>query len=537
MRADGDEFGSTAARKRLILVVSGVLVMVITALGVLQLTPSADSTEPAVADEPPLSAGGVADEFLTALASGRTTVAGALTDDPEAATTQLAHVWRTLAPTSVEAELSRAVDPAGGARFTLTWHLGAERAWTYENELHLVEDGATWRVRWEPAVVHPRLMAGHGLVLRDRTGAPAVRDRDGGPLLTWTEGGPSATSPPVAPMLLPGMARVANGRGGGQAWYVALVNPEGKEVGVVHGRRAPAITTTLSRRVQRAAQAAVDTRRLPAMLVAVQPSTGDLLAVAQNAAAGDAPVALNGLYPPGSTFKVATATAILEAGTADLDTVLPCPGSVTVGQRTVRNADFELGDVPLRTAFAHSCNTTFAAQSAGLPPDALPRAADQLGLGADFAIPGITTEAGSVRPAANTAEQVENSIGQGTVRVSCFGLAVLTATVASGEAVTPRLWRDLDTTVNAGYQPPPAPVVDSLRTMMREVVTAGSGTALAGHGDVAGKTGTAQVGDGSRAHGWFVGYRGDLAFATLVLDASTSATAVEVTGAFLGATR
>lgn len=279
----------------------------------------------------------------------------------------------------------------------------------------------------------------------------------------------------------------------------------------------------------------MDTQRLPTMLVAIQPSTGDLLAVAQNTAAGKDPLALHGLYPPGSTFKIATATAIIEAGVADIDTVVPCPGSVTINQRTVRNADFELGDVPLRTAFAQSCNTTFAMQAANLAPDSLPRAASQLGLAADFDIPGITTEAGGVPTAADTTEQVENSIGQGTVQVSCFGLALVTATVAGGRAVTPRLWRDLDTTVSTGYQAPPTTVLRSLRTMMRDVVTSGRGTALARYGEVYGKTGTAQVGDGTRAHGWFAGYRDDIAFATLVLDGSTSTTAVTVTGTFLGA--
>jgi hypothetical protein len=528
-------------RKRLILVAGVLLVVVITALGVLQLLPADDPTAPAAADEAEvvLTATEVTNQFLTEFTSGRAGAAAALTDDPAAATAQLTEVWRTLVPASVEAGRAELVEPAAGAtaaeqRFTLTWELAAGRSWTYPSTLHLVRTDTRWLVRWEPALVHPRLSAGHSLAQRDRTGQPAVLDRDGAPLLAWAENGPAATDPAIAPVLLPALAGVASGPTDADGWSVVLVDQAGTEVEVVHGGQAAALTATLSRPVQQAAQAAVNSQDLPTMLVAIQPSTGDLLAVAQNAAAGTAPVALNGLYPPGSTFKIATAAAILQAGVAGLDTVLPCPGSATVGQRTVRNADFALGDVPLRRAFAESCNTTFATAAAPLPPNALPDAAAQLGLGADFEIPGIVTEAGAVPAAANTTEQVENSIGQGRVQASCFGVALMAATVAGGRAITPRLWREVETRVNAGYEAPPAATVRALRTMMREVVTSGTGTPLAGYGKVHGKTGTAQVGDGSAAHGWFTGYRDDLAFATLVLDGSSSTAAVAVTGAFLG---
>ena len=80
-------------------------------------------------------------------------------------------------------------------------------------------------------------------------------------------------------------------------------------------------------------------------------------------------------------------------------------------------------------------------------------------------------------------------------------------------------------------------MLGSLRTMMRAVVTSGRGAALSRYGNVYGKTGTAQVGDGTNAHGWFAGYRDDVAFATLVLDGAGSAAAVTVTGRFLGAVR
>jgi cell division protein FtsI/penicillin-binding protein 2 len=246
---------------------------------------------------------------------------------------------------------------------------------------------------------------------------------------------------------------------------------------------------------------------------------------------------LHGLYPPGSTFKIVTSTAALRSGIANVNTVLPCPGEATVGTRHIRNEDFELGDVPMHKAFAHSCNTTFATLASRLPADALPNAAATLGLGADFDVPGITTEAGVVKTAADGDEQVEDGIGQGTVQVSPFGMALACATVESGKAVTPRLWTGSGpkTRVLQDYQPPSAAVLGPLRTMMREVVTAGTATALGGDGTVFGKTGTAQFGDGSQSHGWFAGYRGDLAFAVLVTDAGSSSVAVSVTGKFLSA--
>lgn len=518
------------ARRKLIIAAGVVLVVVITALGVLQLLPAddtADSTEPvAAAEDPPPTALEVTGAFLDAFTSGRTTEAAALTDDPAAADAQLAAVRQSLAPTSVTASRDTLTDTAD-QRFTVTWELGPGRTWSYESTLRLV-DGDGWRVHWAPALVHPKLTAAHNLAVRDQTGQPAVLDRDGAPLLAWTATGTTAAAPATAPVLLPAMGRVANSG----AWYVALTDRAGNDVEVLHGTKAAALTSTVSRPVQQAAQAAVDAQDLPTMLVAIQPSTGDVLAVAQNGSVDNGPVALQGLFPPGSTFKIATATAVLEAGVADVDTVVPCPGSAAVGQRTVRNANaFDLGEVPLRTAFARSCNTSFAMTAADLPLDALPNAANQLGLGADFVIPGIDTEIGSVPAAANGTQQVENSIGQGQVQVSPFGMAVMSATVAAGRAVTPRLWATLPTEVTAGYEAPPTGVIRSLRTMMRSVVTSGTAAELAGLGQVNGKTGTAET--TRSAHGWFTGYRDDVAFAVLVQDGRSSSAAVAVTRTFL----
>jgi hypothetical protein len=541
--ADLGEKSTSRTKKRLVIAVGAVLVAAVTVFGVIQLRGSGDAAAPPATTDPPppeLTASDVANQFLDAFARGDAAAAGRLTDNEPAATAQLAEVRRTLTPVSVTVDPSALVQPAADATvadepFAVTWTFSSQRTWQYNSGLHLVKNDAGWRVNWQPALVHPRLAAGQTLVMHEGVGQPAVVDRDGTPLVNWATDQTTAADPAVAPRLTGALGRHATELGTAAGWYVSLADGKGAELEVVYGTKALPLVTTLSVPVQKAAQAAADSQQLPTLLVAIQPSSGDILAVAQNAAAGTELTALNGLFPPGSTFKIATATALIEAGIADTGTVLPCPGQALIGQRTIKNAGgFDLGDVPLHTAFAESCNTTFATQAGNLAPQALGDAAAQLGLDADFAIPAIPTEAGGVPLPANPAQQVENSIGQGTVQTSCFGLSLMTATVSAGHAVTPKLWRDEQTAVSKGYTAPPANVIRSLRTMMREVVTSGTAKGLAGYGNVFGKTGTAEIGNDA-AHGWFAGYRDDIAFATLVQNGNSSSVAVDVTGKFLGA--
>lgn len=538
------------ATRRAVLIGGGVLVVVILIAALLVLTSGDDqpgdaaptSTEPAAR----LAATDVLGAYLSAFAAGKAEQAAGFTDDPAAATSTITAVWRGLAATSVVATKTGTVEqPAATAtefteEATVKWSLGAGREWSYPITLTLRRTDGTWRVHWSATTVHPKLGPGQTLVLATRNGKAAVVDRDGAPLLTWKDDKPTA-EPGVVPLIAAAMGRIAVELAGPGSWSVALADSGGRQLEVLHSvggdTAAGPMRSTISVPVQRAAQAAVDAESKAAAIIAIQPSTGELLAVAQNGAAGADPKALQGLYPPGSTFKLATAVAALQSGAVTADTVLPCPAEVRIGGRTIPNADrFALGDVPLHTAFAQSCNTTFASIAAGLDPAAIPNAAASLGLDADFDIPGINSELGGAQPAQSQAQRMEDAIGQGTVQASPLGVALMAATVASGRAVTPKLWRGFDTRVNTGYQPPSAAVLAALRPMMREVVTSGRGSDLARFGAVYGKTGTAQFGDGTHSHGWFAGYRGDLAFAVLVEDAGAAGPAVRVAGEFLGET-
>jgi hypothetical protein len=321
-------------------------------------------------------------------------------------------------------------------------------------------------------------------------------------------------------------------------WSVNLVDDKGAPTEALTSTPpgdTPPIRTTLDTRLQLLAQQAVATDPRPTVLVAISPTTGGILAAAQNPAAdGQGPIAFSGVYPPGSTFKTITTAAALQAGLATPDTPEACPGQVTIENRTIPNEnEFDLGTVPLVSAFANSCNTTMAALADRLPADALPKMAKLFGIGVDYVIPGLTTVTGRVPNADTPAQRVENGIGQGTVTVSPFGLAVAEASLGHGSTITPALVVDQRTTADTPSAEIPPAITDSLRAMMRQTVTDGTATALRDIDGLGGKTGTAEFGDNTHSHGWFAGIVGDIAFATLVVGGDTSEPAVTVSGDFL----
>jgi hypothetical protein len=319
---------------------------------------------------------------------------------------------------------------------------------------------------------------------------------------------------------------------GKAGWQVFSVNQNGVDVGVLNEvapAPAPSISITLDRVVQDAAQEAVNAQGRKAMIVVIRPSTGDILAIAHNvAAASDGPTAVTGLYPPGSTFKIVTAGAAIDRNMATPDTMLGCPGEAEIGQRVVPNFNkFDLGTVPMARAFAKSCNTTFAELASRMPPSALTVAAAKYGIGPDYQIEGITTVSGTVPPTVNLAERTEDGFGQGKVLVSPFGMAMAAATVAAGKTPLPRLIVGRQTTVTGDRSEISPAMLSGLRSMMRLVVTEGTAKDIAGTGAVYGKTGEAEYAGGS--HAWFAGYRGDIAFASLIVGGGSSEFAVRMT--------
>ncbi|MEY8577504.1 penicillin-binding transpeptidase domain-containing protein [Corynebacteriaceae bacterium 6-324] len=325
---------------------------------------------------------------------------------------------------------------------------------------------------------------------------------------------------------------------GVNGWSVAVVNDEGAAFSnvVEHAPDpSPAVRVSIDYDVQRAAEEAVNLRAdSQTMMVAIRPSSGEILAVAQTDAADrDGDVALSGQYPPGSVFKIITAAAGVDKQGVDRGSIVPCPGTMDIYGRVVTNYNgFSLGNVPLQDAFASSCNTTFADMSTRLAPGELADEGKQFGLGIDFEIPGLTTMTGSIPEGETPLERTEAGYGQGYDLASPFGMALVSSTVANGSTPVPTLVSTEETKVSETVEPPSEHVINELRSMMRQTVTSGTAAGMQAQGEIFGKTGEAEINQGS--HAWFTGYRADddIAFATLVVLGGGSETAVSITDSF-----
>ncbi len=313
---------------------------------------------------------------------------------------------------------------------------------------------------------------------------------------------------------------------GSPSWSVVLVDAGGGNRAVLTDRPgAPPrdVETTIDPAVQAAAEKAfegVDTR---AALVALRASTGEVLAIVSTPRSEPFDRALAGRYPPGSTFKVVTTAALLRHGTR-VEQRVPCPSEVTIGGASFHNfEDTAHGTITFADAFTRSCNTAFARLADGLPDGALEAEARRFGFGLDPAV-GLAAAGGRFPRPDDRAEHVAAAIGQGRVTASPLVMAGVAGAVASGTWHPPVLVSDPRPSGAKGTRPQALDdgVARALRGLMTSVVASpeGTGRAAAAPGPVpvAGKTGTAEFGTGSPppTHAWFIGYRGDVAFAVIV---------------------
>ncbi len=243
-------------------------------------------------------------------------------------------------------------------------------------------------------------------------------------------------------------------------------------------------------------------------VAAMDPRTGQVL--------GLAGLAFSALQPPGSTMKIITATAALQAGIATLSTTFPIATSATLEGYTLHNANGEACGGTLLNAFAVSCNSVFAPLGAKLGAERLVAMAERFGFNQPPSIPGA---AESQIPSASTIGDSlavgSSAIGQGKVLASALEMTDVAATIAmGGQRPIPTLATGQAPQFVSVISPQVAGLV---QRMMIAVVQYGTGIAAQIPGvQVAGKTGTAELVDTGQntpaanspknTDAWFVGY-------------------------------
>lgn len=226
--------------------------------------------------------------------------------------------------------------------------------------------------------------------------------------------------------------------------------------------------------------------------------------------------ATNGLYPPGSSFKVVTAAAALDQGVVAADSVFDCAGKLLVHGYTIYDFNRKShGNLSFAEALVVSCNITFAQVGLRLGAPALVSYAEMFGF--NERIPFDLPDTASQVADAGTMDPVElatASFGQGHDLATPLQMAMVAATVANGGVVMrPYLVeeiQDYNSKIIEQFEPRQIrQVVDgqtaaALTDIMVKAVGEGTGTAARIKGvEVAGKTGTAEVENGD-PHAWFI---------------------------------
>lgn len=428
-------------------------------------------------------------------------------------------------------EAKQAADPKGNrVRVPFTVDTRVFGRLDLNASIPITGDDSSAKVVWDPSLALPGLKPGESLsrstTMPERASLLAA---DGVALAE----GPYRTSP------IPDVASEITGRvgpppAGSEFAYKALGYPDGTPVGLsglekvfqqqlagrpggtltagsrtlatTTPRPARAVRTTILPDVERAAAAALAGRA--GGVAVIEPKTGEVLALAGTAFSAGS--------PPGSTFKVITASAALQAGVVKLSDSFPYETGTVLDGRTLQNAGGESCGGTLVIAFANSCNSVFAPLGVKVGSGRLVEMAEKFGF--NRSMPGIPGAARSTIPPASeiVGEDATGStaIGQGQLSATVLGMATTAATIgAGGFRAQPTLTPVRRPT---GWKVVDRRVADAMRRMMLAVVRNGTGSSAAIAGvPVAGKTGTAELvdttteenaGDPTNTNAWFVAF-------------------------------
>jgi cell division protein FtsI/penicillin-binding protein 2 len=475
------------------------------------------------------AATGAAERFAAAWSRGDYTAMYADVDDAtrrRLSPHQFAAAYRGAARTATETRLRF----AGKARTetdgtivlaamvdTRVWGRLAERL-----RLRAVADPDGEHVRWSRALLFPGLSPGESLGRRTQLPARAsIEARDGTALAEGDAEAPGARNSPLGPAADAAIGEVGTAPAPRRAQLEAdgvapdaIVGLSGLELALdsrLRGRpggellagsrvlaRAPtrageAVRTTISAPLQRTAAAALGGQL--GGVVAIEPRSGAVLAVAG--------LGIDDLQPPGSTFKMVTLTAALEAKVASTKSEYPYASSTLLDGVKLENANGESCGGSLALAFAVSCNSVFAPLGVKVGARRLVATAEGYGFNRPPGLPGAIES--TLPPASQIKGELDlgsTAIGQGQVQASPLQMVTIAATIADvGRRPTPTFSLS-PTGPHPGPRVVAAATARTVRRLMIDVVREGTGTAAAIPGvTVAGKTGTAELGEAHCASG------------------------------------
>ena len=480
----------------------------------------------------------VASAFLTDWEKGKLSTAANLTDHPVAAKVGLAAYAKNLGLGKVSFGQGGVADAAGSTttqpRETDTFGITAavsggtgttalHGTWRYHSSLLAYQqaNSSVWFVAWQPTVMGPNLTTKtHLATVEVPPSVEMVGDANNGNLTSYGDAGLTTISG-----LLMKAAPAGQGKPGLDVQVESTNGTAVKnsQASILAPENVQSVDTTIDPSAEGAAQAAVKMHAESSMVV-IQPSTGKILAIANNDGFND--FALTSDVSPGSTMKIITSTALFDAGDLNPQSPVTCPKTFTVQGITFHNdqGESEPAGTPFITDFAQSCNNAFTTQYENLSGALAKTAQEYYGLDQkwDIGISGISASYFNAPADASGAELAQEAFGQGALVASPLAMASVAATVDTGSFEQPYL---VPGTKHVTATPLPTATDAGLKEMMRAVVTSGTAAGLGFGADVYAKTGTADIQNQGKPNSWLVAFDPgqNVAVACLVLDAGYGA--------------
>ncbi|HEU5356127.1 MAG TPA: penicillin-binding transpeptidase domain-containing protein [Actinocrinis sp.] len=453
--------------------------------------------------------------FLTAWQNGNLKAAANIADDPTSALAQLTAYKNDLKVSSLSV-MPGTASTGGWMTFNVSAQVGNPASpWTYSSGMATYSksiDGYTrWFVKWQPTVLFTSLKAGQKLGLGQiPPTANKVVDSHGTEI--------TSANAPSLNGIVSALEKSAPPTDGTPGQKVQIENADGSVVSTVAKVSDPvntsAVKTTLDLNVQAAAQSAVNQAPNSSMVV-IQPSTGHILAVANNPTGG-LDTAMVGHYAPGSTFKTVTTTLVLNKGViSDLNQTWDCPKVLNADGITLHNSEDEGGGgESFLTDFAKSCNNAFSRFESKVSRTELAQTAhDYYGFDQKWDVGlGQPTVYGHV-PTSSSNSLAEELVGQDQITASPLMMSSVAATIANGSFKQPILVPGASQLAATAL---PGNTDSSLKTLMRAAVTQGTLAGVLTQSGAYGKTGTAEV-QGKTPNSWTIAVHGDFAVAALAV--------------------